>query len=244
MSEFLQEKLLDYLGPDIPQLLQLRIVSHMWSTRPRSRVLSAARHGIIHEIGPRTVRAVMWLGVAASCREDTFHQIYPANKIRAETLDIMSMVDVLDLIKESAKDQQQDVRYAAMNNLAFLITRKVNLKEEIALRGLDIAAASLEDQNWLVRWAAVDVVKQVGGRFECGIAKANEVLTIRLKDMDWPVRRATIGGLLHIFESRRKHGPGVPDQHRLVKSLIPLKEDCHSKVREAAKWALVQLAEA
>ncbi|CAK0895224.1 unnamed protein product, partial [Prorocentrum cordatum] len=52
------------------------------------------------------------------------------------------------------------------------------------------AARCLGDPHWPVRWAAVGAVAHVGASAPDGGAKAAGLLAARLRDREWPVRRA------------------------------------------------------
>ena len=66
---------------------------------------------------------------------------------------------------------------------------------------MEQAAVLLTDRAWPVRWAAVGAVAWLaqGGSRET-VSRALEVLSHRLYDADWPVRRAAATGLCNLLQ--------------------------------------------
>eukprot|EP00971_Amphidinium_carterae_P081538 1613091-Amphidinium_carterae.1 len=70
-----------------------------------------------------------------------------------------SLASTLDLLQVCLEDFQTEVRMAALNSLAFVLSKRVD--KELNARGLELAVLHLNDRSWLVRLAAVDAAWQV-----------------------------------------------------------------------------------
>ena len=117
-------------------------------------------------------------------------------------------------------------------------------------QAVESAARLLTDRAWPVRWAAIDAVAWLAqGGDGPTVGRAFEVLTLRLEDVDWPVRMAAAVGLNNLlqflkaiseeFESGCQLQVGQIDDVKDRMDLIPhplckLLQDPAKEVKQAA----------
>ena len=96
----------------------------------------------------------------------------------------------------SPQDASVDVRRVALRTLAHVAPCG-----DAATACMEQASALLTDHAWPVRWASVDAVAWLAqGGSHATVQKALELLSKRLQDADWPVRRAAASGLRNLLQ--------------------------------------------
>ena len=99
---------------------------------------------------------------------------------------------------------------------------------------MEQASALLTDPAWPVRWASVDAVAWLAqGGSQATVQRALELLSWRLQDADWPVRRAAASGLHNLLQFVKALSEELEDQHGLVKMdelQLPRPKDLHNSV--------------
>ena len=92
------------------------------------------------------------------------------------------------------KDSSVDVRRVALRTLAHLAAPGDAM-------AMESAAQLLTDRAWPVRWAAVDAVVWLAqGGSRDTVSRAFHVISMRLEDVDWPVRMAAAIGLRNFID--------------------------------------------
>ncbi|CAE7773200.1 KIF13B [Symbiodinium necroappetens] len=219
----LEERLLDFLTAaptadwEPSQLLVLRLCSQAWRDKVSYALFAGCSQRLANEDAQVRAAAVSALAAASNPRR-TDEDESGENEACA--------VAVAAAVK-SLKDASVDVRRVALRTLA-----------HVAPCGdaacMEQASALLTDPAWPVRWASVDAVAWLAqGGSQATVQRALELLSWRLQDADWPVRRAAASGLHHLLQFVKALSEELEDQHGLVKMdelQLPRPKDLHNSV--------------
>ncbi|CAE7401344.1 KIF13B [Symbiodinium sp. CCMP2456] len=208
----LEERLLDFLTAEPTadwepsQLLVLRLCSQAWRDKVTYALFAGCSQRLANEDAQVRAAAVSALAAASNPRRTDEDE---SGENEASAVAVAAAV-------KSLKDASVDVRRVALRTLA-----------HVAPCGdaacMEQASALLTDPAWPVRWASVDAVAWLAqGGSQATVQRALELLSWRLRDADWPVRRAAASGLHHLLQFVNALSEELEDQHGLEMDALQL----------------------